>query len=92
METLCSQTWNWMVRSAILMCLFQNSNSSLKSMDGTRLLPEQIKNLGSFRIEIGRIQRTPREQPLTIPYSTYKPITSVSEKLIKGKSIRNITR
>ncbi|KAL8678194.1 MAG: hypothetical protein Q9186_005448 [Xanthomendoza sp. 1 TL-2023] len=55
----------------------------------SRVSLEQIKSLGSIRITYQRIYHGKIQQALTgARYSTYEPVSEVSEKILKGKSIQ----
>ncbi|KAL8699240.1 MAG: hypothetical protein Q9224_001501 [Gallowayella concinna] len=55
----------------------------------SRVSLEQIKSLGSIRITYQRIYHGKIQQaPTGARYSTYEPVSEVSEKILKGKSIQ----
>ena len=65
---------------------------TVEAVNGTKLFPRKVKDLGSFQIEIQRVKRALRPYPVPLFYSIDEPVTTVSEKLIKGKAISNVTR
>lgn len=53
---------------------------------------DQIRDLGSFRVEIYRGQHVKRSAPKAVVVPNEEPITAIAEKTIKGRAISNIIK
>lgn len=51
-----------------------------------------VQNLGRIQVEVGRVHRIPRSTPIRATKASQKPVTEVTEKILKGKAIANTVR
>lgn len=60
-------------------------------MDTTKgkVTVDQVECLGRIKVEVKRLYRVKHARPTETPTTLAKPITEVSEKLLKGKAIVN---
>lgn len=58
----------------------------------TKSSPEKLKSLGRIQVKVQRVLRTVRAVPSHCPKIMEKPITEVSEKMLKGKAVTNTVR
>lgn len=54
--------------------------------------PSDVQNLGRIQVKVARVHRDLRSTPIRAKGATQKPITEVTEKILKGKAIANTVR
>ena len=51
-----------------------------------------VQDLGRIRVTVGRVHRSLRSTPRRSTKEKQKPVTEVTEKVLKGKAITNTVR
>ncbi|KAL8811215.1 MAG: hypothetical protein Q9223_001068 [Gallowayella weberi] len=83
MRRWCPESGQWQRGS------YSFGKLDIKEVSDSRVSREQISSLGSIRISYRRIYfGQTREARTEAQYSTYKRVSEVSEKMLKGKSIQ----
>lgn len=68
------------------------SNCSTEETVDSQTSLSDVQNLGRIQVKVARVHRILRSTPIQATKGKHKPVTEVTEKVLKGKAIANTVR